>query len=63
MMDKNEVIDCFDMLEHDIMILQQMLAMRNDVLDSLNSGDKDRQNEIQSELDKLEDQLQIIEIF
>lgn len=63
MMSKEEAIDNFNKLEHDIVLLQKILAMKNDVIDLIGTDNIEKQNKIQNVYDELADQLQIVELF
>lgn len=63
MMSKEEAIDNFTKLEHDIVLLQKILAMKNDVIDLIGTDNEEKQEKIQNEYDELTDQLQVVELF
>lgn len=64
MMNKEEIIKMFNDLEADIKLLQQMLGLKDKILQLAEEGNEEEQDKfLEEEWDTLENQLKVIELM
>lgn len=59
----NDIAEGFDKIEHDIPILQQIVALRPEIEEAVKSGDTKKHDSVIAKLDELQEGLQSVELF
>lgn len=58
-----EVAEGFDKIQHDIPILQQIVALKPEIEDALRSNDEIKHKTVVAKMDALQEELQSVELF